>query len=310
MDIVRYFENAKSRYEITSYKILKINASKTFLVAEGVASGKKTLIKIATKAESTKLLRERDISVFLDQSIQPDKRFYTSVTKFFEDEGYQWLLRDFAAGDSLTSYGKSDDVLMGYDKLTETFSDLCGEIVPKIVAKVQMLQKIEEFEGFSFANRRFREDFGDEECNILFKIHNLNAEVAINAFNLYKKHYYLEENIVISTSDLVPPNVIITPKSDIILTDFEWMTRDNYMLDFAQLWLYLWRYSNWQQELVSSALKSDEDRNNFRISIIRALLFFLSTALTTKQKNYYTDHIWKRYLIAAGESFEALINVK
>lgn len=310
--IVEYSKNAYKKFGISQFKILKTTGQGNFLVGMGNKDDRRYLIKIANKADSSQLNKislEIANMNFLDRTIHGSK-FYTSVIGSWDDDDYKWLLREYIEGGSLSLYQDSDEVLMGYDSLSSEYLNRGDEITGAVVEKVYDLQAISDFLDYKFAPQRFWSSFSDDDGLKLLDIHQLDARPALDYFSKHRVDYFAAKKIKISNCDLVPSNIIVSKDGRVYLTDFEWMTLDNYMMDFAQLWLYLWRYQNWQQSLLKKAIKSDADKENFRLSVVRAVLTFLLTATTAKKVQYYKNHLWRKYLIAASESFESLMNIK
>jgi thiamine kinase-like enzyme len=136
-------------------------------------------------------------------------------------------------------------------------------------------------------------------------------------FNKIKGEYFKKENIKACINDLTPANVIIKDDGQLVFSDFELFSFDNYTVDIAYLWIFLWRYRNWQRELLLNTIKNDRDREYFRASIIRIMFLLYDWPYNSmknkpklKHEKYNRRHIWAKYLIAAGKSYEAIMEVK
>jgi thiamine kinase-like enzyme len=107
--------------------------------------------------------------------------------------------------------------------------------------------------------------------------------------------------------DFVPSNIIVTQDKKIVFTDFEYFCIDNSSLDLAYLWLYLWRYPDWQNELLKKYPNINQD--DFQISVLRILLPLFVRKFSSNDiysQKLYMKHKWREYLIRSAGSFDFL----
>lgn len=128
-----------------------------------------------------------------------------------------------------------------------------------------------------------------------------------------------KKNLCATIGDLAPTNIFVDKNNDIRFFDLEWFGIDNQMVDITFLWLLLWRYPDWQNELIKIAINSKQDKQFFMINLIRIIVTLFDLVFDEKDigliKNQKSKiackkHIWAKYLIASGKSFEALMEVK
>ncbi len=234
-----------------------------------------------------------------------------------ENLEYYWLIRKFYPGNSLSSYSNQKKPLFGYDLITRRYSKKV-DILKPIINNIRVFKKIQKGGPLERELPMYVLEMDDKLISGIEKGINLSLEKQLN-FIITIKHDYLDGvNTCASMGDLTPANIIITKSNEVLLSDFEWFSFDNYMMDTAHLWLFLWRYPRWQKELFSAMVASNKAEDFFRVSLIRIILGWYKAPFTgdnpihssASRKKYFTNHIWTKYLEAAGDSFEALMKVK
>ena len=70
-------------------------------------------------------------------------------------------------------------------------------------------------------------------------------------YQLFEKERACLENssLVLAHGDFTLANFVIS-KEKLIVTDWEQAHLDNFVYDFSHLWIQLWRYPDWQKELI------------------------------------------------------------
>jgi len=237
-----------------------------------------------------------------------------------ENKKYFWIIRKYYSGTSLSNYYPDKAFLRGYDVIRKKFllyrSRIIDSISENIISSQKMtkdLRKLNATKSSMYRRYETEYDIGivikTGECigRDLTKVNELLGE--------HKKIYYSNEFKVANMGDLVPPNIIIRDVDNVIFSDYEWFCMDNNTMDVANLWLYLWRYPKWQKRLIEKLVTNDIQRKNFRYSVCRILLSKYTSIVSgswgeIEMMDYYKKHKWSKYLVASGESFEALMKVR
>lgn len=285
--------------------------------------GKLALIKLYStknREKSSNLFREYNITKLLKKRVD-DKKIplnFISVLEAGSFEGYNWLIREYIPGKSLGDDAKNHQqplYLDSYSFIKKEFEQLDDDLLDKIVKEIQLFQQIE------FTNS----EFDEFDCRQRFDFSNV-SESDLKAvsegvdFGLGKQREKInsapsKKQTVLTISDFAPGNILVSKKNQIFISDFEWLVKDNYLFDFTFLWLYLWRYPVWQEGLIKRVIKNQIDQKLFVSNLIKIILVTYPAVFSTKKNNQvyisgYKNHIWTRYLQAAGESFEAIMEIK
>lgn len=280
----------------------------------------KELFKAVEKKHQEKYLsfqRECLANDFLLNKIKEEETFWPAVIEHGETEEIFWMRRNFIEGQTLSDISDLKATLYGYDRIKSDYRSQAGELLPKIVRRIDQLQDIpitiEDKGNDLFAYRRFKLDI--EEYNLAEVEKGIGCDLAL-ARKIYaeNKSEFFGRNVVLATNDMVPANVIVTGDHGVYLSDFEFLNLENRMMDISYLWLFLWRFPDWQQSLAELAVKSKENELDFRLSCMRQIVHWFHNVYPKytdeRGANPYDGHVWARYLLAAAESFEALINTK
>ncbi len=325
----------KNKYEdlIKELNFIELNSIKKDrkngrFVARGVVNRRDVLLKVLPNTNQLRvssLKKEFMIDRLLNKHNKDLKQpmvAKANVLKMGSNKTFTWVIRRYYAGSSLSDYSPNKNPLLGYDILKNKFIFKRNNIISQIVENEQSLAKMtKDFRSLGIKKenikRRYYEEISSEDVDKLGGLLSSDFSKTVDFYSKNKKDYFSSNNIVACMGDLAPANILIKNDGQVLFSDFEWFCFDNYMIDFAFLWLFLKRYRNWQKKLIQLSVKNDDDRQNFRISVIREVYWWYSKALleyegTDRQERikYYKKHIWTRHLNAAGESYEALIKVK
>lgn len=283
----------------------------------------KALLKIVPLRDTEKIKKQqREILVskiiINHNNLHPNQQIpATETLASGELGGFFWVIRKYINGDSLsgTREIKKGVPLVGYDYIKDEYLD-SPEIVKIILLKVLNVQSINSnLSLISKLDKRFVVDFDDSECLTAGKALDISLSKQASFFNQFKEEYFDKKNRKPCHGDLNPANIIIDNAGNVFLTDFEYFCLENYMIDYTFLWLYLWRYPRWQ-EAIEQCIHT-EDWEFFRASIIRLTLPMYLKVFGRRNYHYdenvrrsHRSHVWLKYLIAAGESYETILKVK
>lgn len=245
----------------------------------------------------------------------------TTIIKSGETSNIIWMIRKFLFGDSLAVVPALKKDKITPDKLShirEKYLNRKDKIILSIVEQIKILQTFQNREIYNL-EQGYQTSL--EKYNLPRISHSLNIDLK-NQCRFYDDNYdqYLSENQRTGViGDLTPVNVLVTDDEGAVLSDLEWFCADNKTLDIAMLWLFLWRYHEWQNSILESLIIDKTDRLNFQSSVIRILIANYNN-IFGKDRNdlgeidiirkLYKQHIWTKYLIAVGESYDKLINVR
>ena len=238
-----------------------------------------------------------------------------------ENNKYFWIIRRYYPGSSLAKFDKSES-FWGYDKIRPKYMLRRKQIIAQVVEAISALQGLtNDFRKLNIKKDEFPKrhfvNLSDNKPESIEKRLNLDLTPHQFFYNKIRSDYLLKENSLACVADLSPANIIIREDNRLFFTDFEMFCFDNYTLDVAYLWLFLYQYPNWQSSLINALIRNDQDRGYFRASIIRILfqqIYWPAISSRVKdpreQDAYTKKHKWFKYLMSAGESFEALMKVK
>ena len=304
--------------------VIKKDLTAGKIIAVGEYRGTESLLKVVPKQSAKVALFEIEKKV--DQILMDynksseNKLFRTEILNYGNYKNYFWSVRRYYVGNSLAELDPKKSML-GYDILRENIAKSPEYIVDEIANNLSNFRKIKpEYDKFQIGNNFFHERFQKalEDYNITQIEKTLDSKLnnQLQFYNKNKSEYFEQDNISASIGDLTPANILILEDDKVAFFDFELFNFDNYSMDVAYLWLFLWRYPVWQGLLIKKIIASDKDRLFFRMSVIR-ILFLLydwpycsTTSLKTDKIEFLRNHIWTRYIAAAGESYEKLISIR
>ncbi|OGD64426.1 hypothetical protein A2215_03490 [Candidatus Berkelbacteria bacterium RIFOXYA2_FULL_43_10] len=312
--------------EFTEIKpVIKDYSADRFIV-RGTINRRDVLLKILPRSDKNrvksykkeflvdKLMNEHNKDLKLPVIVK------TKVLAQGQNDKYFWVIRKYYSGLSLSNYYPKKGMLRGYDIIRKTFLNARSSIIKGIVENLYSIQKIAiNVRRFGVHKSQLQKRYEDSfDCDLILKCAKLLGQDLSHTISYTKSHrseYFSEKYIVANVGDLVPPNIIVVEKNNIIFSDFEWFCFDNNTMDVAVLWIYFWRYKKWQDQLIKLTITNDELRANFRYSVIRVLLSKMLSIVSGRwgkieMMDFYKQHKWAQYLKAAGESFEALMRVK
>lgn len=295
-------------------KFIRIDDVNGLFIVAGEINNKKVTLKIIPLSFGPRIeWVKKDVLVTKLLSNKKKSSFkIMNILREGETAKSYWFVREYIDGISLSKF-KEEGFLTGYDLINQKY--LTKQIIKKIILILKTFQLIEIKDEKLTEYHRFPISI-DKEANHVG--HQLG--IKLSAIRLiYKDHfakYFSESKKVTTMGDFSPSNIIVKNES-FYLFDFEHFGRDNYSIDIAYLWLFLWRYKEWQNILIKEMIKTDENKKFFLVSLARIILFIYNFKLTNirqstahKEISALKNFVWTRYLIAAGESFEAVMKVK
>lgn len=278
--------------------IVELNKNNTFIY-RGDQQGRDVLLKIIPTSNVEKIMKQKR-EVAISNSLKNDSFKFTRSIDCGEEGEYFWVTRLFIPGEALSQTTTPQiGPLCHYDYLNKKFVDSL-QIIPKIIHNLSSLQNTNISGSDLNVTRRYpTEILNDSRMKETEKILNFNFENHLFFYNENKDQYLAKDNLKPCMGDLIPPNIIIS--SDVYFADIEYFCIDNYMMDLSLLWIYLWRYKNWQQLLVKDL--SPLDKKFLKLSVIRILLpHYVEVAESLDQDKIvrYKEH----------GIYEHLINIK
>ncbi len=296
------------------------NLKRGLFVASCNWDGQRILLKAVSsigwpdKAETFK--KEIQVNSFFDQS-HADLP-HPKVLKSGENEGLIWIIRTYVEGESLSEDNKKHHILLGYDLIKPKFFAQSEKILDQTIKIISALQAISPNDR-AYRTNRYERDLSVYNLAAIEGGIDKKLRQSVDFIDLNSQLYFSEKSLCASHGDLSPSNLIVTPVGDIVVTDFEFFSKDNRVMDIAFLWLFCWRLPEWQQLITKRLIGTETDKVFFRFSIIRTILGWYdgvydhnrAPSLTLSEKRQkYKDHIWTRYLEAAGQSYEKIISTK
>jgi len=327
MSTIKDYENIINNLNFIEKLSIRKNFEKGYYIVRGDINGRDVLLKIIPNKDKDrvdKFTRELTVDKIIDKHNEYIDRPLINVTEILtsgKNKDYFWVIRKYYPGTSLARLEGTRSFL-GYDRIRPKFIISRKKIVSQIVESISALQELtNDFRKLGVKKRsfqsRYNNDIEKNSLNQLEKKLSVDLTNHRDIFNRISDKYLSREQLVATHADLSPANIIVRNDGKLFLSDFERFCFDNYTLDFAYLWLFLYRYSKWQKELVKLSLHNDQDRELFLASIIRILTQQIywpadSAGLSkdlVKRIDYTKKHKWFKYLKASGESFEALMKV-
>lgn len=317
------FKKVISDIKIEVKEIFKKSFTTKTFIFRGLYLGNDVLCKIIGNENHLKalnLIREaRANEKFSDLAGVKEVVSKTKTISFGRNENYTWLIRQYFEGDSLSGYNSKKKGLFGYDHIQEKYLNQREFILKEVYQSILSIRKIQFSKTEEqFFLPRFEKDLNNYKPENIAKGLNISLQSQLMFYDSIKKDFW-KKNICGCMGDMVPANIVITNSSQVIVTDFEWLSSDHYITDVVFFWLFLWAYPDWQKSWYDLTVKNEKDQVYFRAEIIRHIIAWyknlfipgekVSPALKEKRK-IFANHIWSRYLVAAGQSLEAILNVK
>jgi thiamine kinase-like enzyme len=316
-----------SSLDFEEIKKIKFDEKKDDYILVGKIKNRHTLLKITNKKNKYKVgqfNKEKLVDKILEKhnkNLNNPLVIKTDVMGFGENDDFVWVARKYYPGLSLAAY-RPDKVLWGYDIVRSNFLFYKQKIIKAIVDNLFSIYSLEtDFRKLAISRedllQRYKKNLEDYDVKKIENELKISLEKQIAFFNKIKKDYFSKDNVKASVGDLSPSNIIIKNDRELIFSDFELFCFDNYTIDIAYLYLFLWRYKGWQKTLIDLTIKNSQDRDFFRASIIRELMFLyrwpfdsLKEKKNIDHKEFNRKHVWRKYLEASGESFDAIMKVK
>lgn len=261
----------------------------------GTIKNQKVLVKISKSGSAISQTYQSEVAaerILADSGVNRIK-----VISDGEYMGFYWVVREYLEGESLSAYGKQL-TLYGYDILDEKVIFERDEIIKQVVLNIQLLQKAHLKHG----RVRFPAEISHYDNLDYLPI---SISTTTDFYN-QNKQVLVKVKKVPCINDLVPANIIFSNEKQVFLSDFSWFGLDNHLLDVTYLWLFLWRYPDWQKQLSNLTVVGDEDIILFKLNVIRIVLFWydnfykinlnkVGSASKERLKEYNT-HKWLDYL--------------
>ncbi|OQB05911.1 MAG: hypothetical protein BWY19_00690 [bacterium ADurb.Bin212] len=291
-------------------------------LSRAVFEGNNVIFKILPKTEEKRIsnyLREAAACKIMTENVAGINITDIITTGWHGD--YFWLIRRYKDGEALSPYFSTDLGLFGYDEIQDKYLPKLKQILDRVNENLIKIRAIgpqnKHYAGFE--HPRFETDLMKCNPQYIEKGFGISLDNQIAYYDKCSDDYYLPENLSYSISDLVPANIIIGPKGDVILSDFEWFSYDHVLTDPVFLWLYLWKHPEFQEYWYESAIAPISDQDLFRAAIIRHIICWYRNLYSPERditdkllanRELWKKHRWTKYLLAAGESFDALMKVK
>lgn len=300
------------------------NEKKNQALIHGKINGQEVLLKIVPKKDINKISGLKK-EALVDNIIEKHNTDFpvqyinkAGVLSTGSNENYAWIIRRYYTGRALAKI-KGDVVLMGYDILPNKYLLNRKEIINQIVNNLESFKTIKKdfgkVKGEQFP-QRYESNLENYCIKEIEKGLTISLSDQVDFYNKNKAEYFYKDNICATVGDLVPANIILKEDNQIIFSDFEWFCFDNYLMDATFLWSFLWRYPDWQNDLLQLSVKDEQEKLFFRMSLIRQIIGKYSITFDPKYQKKLKriealkKHAWTEYLMAAGESFEAIIKVR
>lgn len=287
-------------------------------ILKGSLEGRPALMKIVSaknKEKSENLHKEHLITTeFFKDTV------FGKGLAFGRDEQFVWYVKEFVPGEPLARYNESPTVaLYNYDVIDPSLISMSSEIVPLISDLLRDIRKnkIKANLPVSFSTRRWSMDLEDYHIAEIEKGIGNSLSQSVKFYGKAKEKCFTPEKTGMCLGDLVPSNILYDNKArKVSFIDLEWAGLENREMDLSFLWLFLWRYPEWQKKLLNS-FKEEIDEDSFRACTIRQIVGWYDSVFKPKDVSTemslieaYRAHAWVQYLLDAGDSFEKLINVE
>ncbi|MCX6810748.1 MAG: phosphotransferase [Candidatus Berkelbacteria bacterium] len=273
-----------------------------YYYAAGFINNRKVFIKIVSKKKFAKrceyhFKREVYAEEFLKTASEKQgiKIPRLKVLSSGEDQNYLWIIREYKEAEQLCL--SKENFFDLNPKFLEYNKKICRGIA-------QNLRAINKISIDCFDDKyvsRFMDSIDEKKAQELKNL-GIDSQKFKEIFQSSDK-YFQEKNICLG--DLNPRNILVEPDLTSIFYDFEWFSVDHPTIDLAFLWYFLHQYPDWQKSLLLAYRLDEEEKRDFQISLIRVILSVDGGLYKGDSKE-----VAIKYLIAAGESFEAIMGVK
>lgn len=297
-----------------------------YYISHGIIANREVVIRILTKKDKQRVLdykKEMEVSKVLKRGT-PKKILsqFACPRKIGENNDFIWTIRNYVPGKAISLYNPNNPskILMGYDEIDHRFEEDVDLIISGTKENLNFLWSINLPSKSIFFKERFSREIDSEKIKFIELGIGSDLSKQISFYKKNKNQVFLPKNIRASFGDLVPANIIYSSNKKIVFLDFDFFSFDSYLADVSFLWLYLWRYPLWQKKILDSLIITKIDRMFFRVNLMRQILGFYSeyifdnkqalTKSVREKRNFFPNHIWTKYLIAAGESYQKLIETR
>lgn len=308
---------------------LYANEERRHYIVAGRIADKEVLIKIYHKSNESKAknLEEewRAGEILRDLNLRSKKKInIIESLDFGRKADYVFLVRKYYKGTPFALDANTIEADFYFDKFSmveKKFQLSSEKIANGIISNILVLKNTKGLsnDGFNITKRdRFPQNYSTEIYGSISMQLKIDLNKTKQFLDNMQKDLSQGINLAVQTNDLTPTNIFITDNNEVLFSDFEWLGLENYLIDTAFLWLLLWRFPDWQSVLLNKIIVTEIDRDFFRVNVIRLILYYYQnitrTDLSDERDSFYkmvlSEHIWKKYLIAAGESFEAIMQVR
>lgn len=302
---------------------IKKDVQKGYYISHGKIAKKEVVIRILTKNDKLRVKNyKKELSIFkiLETGIPKEilSRF-ACTWDLGEDDKFVWSVRDYVSGKVASLYEPSK-MLMGYDEIDPKIIQDEDLIISGVKENLKFLWSIDSPLDTDLFQERFNREVDPKTIKSIESGIGFSLSRQIDFYEQHKDQVFLPQNIKASFGDLIPANIIYSKNKKVFFLDFEWFSFDHYLADVSFLWLYLWRYPAWQKKLLDLLIVSEDDKVSFRINLIRQIIGFYSEYIfndneapsksVKEKREFFPKHIWTEYLIASGESYGAIMQVK
>jgi len=321
MDYSDSLDKIYERVGFKEIKRIKFSEKSGYFVILGEYLGEKVVLRttpVFDQGKISKLTREYQFSLHAEEfNRNSNKKIsHARVLLTDSDSVLFWSIRQFLDSKTLGEDVDHDkEVLHNFDLIRSEFIDHSSDLVNSIVQNIELIKMMKKNNllpkevDYGLFTKRLHEDLSKYDIPKIEKLLSVNLSKQASFYNLSKEQYFADNNLSVVMGDLIPANIIVSNDKNITLFDFEWACVDNYQFDLTYLWLYLWRYENWQKDLGQYILKNHQDQTFFQLSVIRQLIAWFNDALLTKDSSelerittFYKKHKWLKYLKVAGSS--------
>lgn len=318
-------ENLINKIGFVEKEVYKKDFKNEVCLLSGEITGKNVVLKIFSAKNERRIVgtqKEFLVDRLIDNynKNSSDKIKKTDIITLDHNDEIVWVIREYIFGESLCGTQFDPSYLITPDKLStirDKFLLNRQSIVQNTAKRLLSLQKITG-DKKSF-DKQFKENIKDCPISEIEAGLGISLDEQLCFFKKNSKCFYSADRQVACMGDITPANVIIRGLDDALLTDFEWFCYDNLFIDIAHFWLFLWRYPDCQDVWISNFIKSEDDKRDFHLSVIRILInmmgkVFIDSSNTRDNiaeiRQAYKKHIWRRYLEAAGTSYDKILITK
>lgn len=315
-----------SRVNFVPKKIIFAEPESLRLIIRGKIGREEVVFKSCDNSRRLKaenIIKEGQVGRILNQHYGAKRKKIPSfeIIDFAKTKNISWLVRKYYHGGVLGTDSNNFLDRLYIDRFTHLNKKYVNQqkiFVKKIIDNVAIFRHISKGQvKFSSSNiRRFADNFTNYQISKLSDCLDLDLKIQQNFFQQNRKLFFSSENIQATVGDMAPTNIFIDKNNKVIFFDLEWFCFDNYLTDVTFFWLLLWRYPDWQNEVIDAAIKTEKDKLCFQLNVIRIVLtlFGLIFADENNESDYFRQikqlcqkHPWKKYLAAIAESYETLI---